>query len=203
MDLRRLLGLRPPPPAADQWEERYRRGYAGNATELPELGHFAVVAAYVRASAPLRPKLVDAGCGRGQLLDQFGEGALGSYDGFDLSDTAVADARARAARLGLDPTRIVVCGFDDWTPREPLDAVVFCESLTYAPRPADTLRRFMSFLAPSGIAVVSLYRNRQAITIGRRLERDFRMLDHSSVVHQSGKRWDVRVFASSGAAADA
>ncbi len=197
MDLRRLLGLRPPPPAAGQWEERYRKGYAGNAIELPEIGHFALVAAFVRAAAGPGPRILDAGCGRGQLLDQFGENLLGSYDAFDVSATAIADARERAAKLNLDASRVVVAGFDDWKARAALDAVIFCEALTYAPEPVETLRRFMSHLAPAGVAVVSLFRNGQAITIGKRLDRSFKVLDQSSVVHSSGKRWDVRLISTS------
>ena len=195
MNLRQLFGLRPPPPAATEWEERYRRGYAGNATELAEIGHFALVAAFVRAAAGTRPRVLDAGCGRGQLLDHFGEGLLGSYDAFDLSETAITDARARALKLELDPSRVVVAGFDDWKARDTLDAVIFCEALTYAPEPVETLRRFMSHLVPGGIAVVSLFRNGQAITIGKQLDRSFKVLDQSSVLHSSGKRWDVRLLA--------
>jgi SAM-dependent methyltransferase len=194
VNLRRLLGLRPPPPPADEWERRYQRGYAGDATDIAEAGHFALVAAYIRAAAGTAPRVVDAGCGRGQLLDQFGRGEIGTYWAFDLSETAVRDARARASRLGLAEDGITVGGFDDWKPQQPLDAVIFCESLTYASDPLAMLERYMGYLADGGCGVVSLYRNRQAITIGKRIERSFSVIDSSSVVHRSGKRWDVRLL---------
>jgi hypothetical protein len=89
---------------------------------------------------------------------------------------------------------ITVGGFDDWKPQQPLDAVIFCESLTYASDPLAMLERYMGYLADGGCGVVSLYRNRQAITIGKRIERSFSVIDSSSVVHRSGKRWDVRLL---------
>jgi SAM-dependent methyltransferase len=194
----KFFGFRAPPPPADEWERRYRRGYAGEADDLAQAGHFALVAAYIRAAAPQRPRIVDAGCGRGQLLDQLGRDDLGAYYAFDVSDTAIADAKARATKLALDPARVIVGGFDDWSAPEPLDAVVFCESLTYASDPLATLQRYTAYLAPGGIAVVSLYRNRQAVTIGRKLEKAFTLRDLTSVVHSTGKRWDVRLFIAAG-----
>jgi 2-polyprenyl-6-hydroxyphenyl methylase/3-demethylubiquinone-9 3-methyltransferase len=196
MNLKRLLGLRPPPPPADEWERRYQRGYAGDASDIAEAGHFALVAAYLRAAAAPRPRIVDAGCGRGQLLHQIGRDELSAYYAFDVSETAVADARARAGERGLDPGRVVVGGFDTWYPIEPLEAVVFCESITYSPDPVATLQRYVGYLAPGGVAIVSMYRNGQAVTIGRKLEKAFPLRDQTSAVHSTGKRWDIRLFSS-------
>jgi len=180
-----------PVPAA-RLDRKYRRGGFRFLDSLSELGHYLIVAGYIRALFE-SPAILDVGCGHGRL-PEFLEGCVARYRGIDLSPEAVARARRRAPpHMAFE-----VADLDTWQPPERYDVIVFCESLAYAAHPVYTLRRYARSLAPDGALVVSLYRHRAPDAIWRRTWRNaaryFETVDAMAVSNRQGQTWDVKVL---------
>src|SRR5207249_1056043 len=77
-----------------------------------------------------------------------------TYLGIDLSSEAVEKAKSR----GIKNARFKVADFEQWTPEENFDVVIFNESLSYARRPVDVLVRYAGLLDEDGFLIVSLCR---------------------------------------------
>jgi SAM-dependent methyltransferase len=140
-----------------------------------------------------RPRLLDVGCGSGQLARQFESGELAEYLGIDLATEGLRRARA----LGLPHGQFIEADFETWRPPSPWDVIVFNEVIGYALRPDRTVRAFRRSLAPGGIVVISYYRSGNYPAIWRRLLRGWTVLE-SVELHGAGDRiWDLRVLAPS------
>ncbi|MGH7265494.1 MAG: class I SAM-dependent methyltransferase [Candidatus Rokuibacteriota bacterium] len=181
-----------PVPVA-RLERKYRRGGFRFLDSSSELGHYAIVAGYVRWLFE-SPAILDVGCGHGRLAALLHGGGIARYRGIDVSREAIRRARRRArGRMTFE-----VADFDAWEPPERYDVVVFCESLNYAAHPAYTLRRYARALAPDGALVVSLYRHRGPGAVWRRTWRNagryFETVDATTVSNAHGQTWDVRVL---------
>lgn len=196
--LRYQLVLRPlgrgNPWSAERWESVYAAaGGTDYVNALAQLGHYAVLAGYVRhlaAGLPAPPRILDAGSGPGKLATLFASIPFTRYVGFDLSETAVAAGNA----LGVPNAEFRVGSFDGFETGERFDVIVFCESLYYADRPEETLRRFFSFLAPGGVALVSMYEKSASAARWRRLARVATTRDATRVTNAAGESWSVRLL---------
>jgi 2-polyprenyl-3-methyl-5-hydroxy-6-metoxy-1,4-benzoquinol methylase len=185
------------PVAVSRLDRKYRRGGFRFLDSLQELGHYLIVAGYIRALFR-SPSILDVGCGHGRLPALLDGWPLGRYHGLDLSAAAIARARRRARR-GMT---FEVADLNDWQARESYDVIVFCESLNYAAHPAYTLRRYARALAPGGVLVVSLYRHHGPGALWRRtwrnVDRSFRTVDAMAVANDQGQAWDVKVLRDAG-----
>jgi demethylmenaquinone methyltransferase/2-methoxy-6-polyprenyl-1,4-benzoquinol methylase len=115
---------------------------------------------YRAVAAELAPhpggRILDLGCGLGtlvpHLLPKVAPG--GTVIGVDVSDALIARAHALAAHEHRQGVELVRADVRDFAPERPVDAVVFCLSLTTMPEPAACLERALSWLAPGGQLVV-------------------------------------------------
>jgi ubiquinone/menaquinone biosynthesis C-methylase UbiE len=100
--------------------------------------------------------ILDLGCGLGtlvpHLLPRVAPG--GTVIGVDVADRLIERARALAAREGWGNVELVRFDVRDFSPPRPLDAVVFCLSLTTMPDPESCLTRALAWLKPGGQLVV-------------------------------------------------
>lgn len=105
--------------------------------------------------APLRGRVLDAGCGLGGTLLALAAHGAEHVTGLTLSARQAAIGRRAAARAGLEArVDIRVQSYDD-APDGPFDGIVAIESLAHSPDPAHTLRVLAARLAPDGwLAVV-------------------------------------------------
>ena len=94
-------------------------------------------------------KVVDMACGEGYGADVLA-GAAAEVVGVDANPEAHAHARARYRRSNLRFDRDVV---DRW--REPVDAVVFLQTIEHLKDPGATLEHFATLLPAGGTAYVS------------------------------------------------
>jgi ubiquinone/menaquinone biosynthesis C-methylase UbiE len=100
--------------------------------------------------------IVDVGCGLGtlvpHLLPKVAPG--GRIIGCDVADRMIERARSIAAEQGWRNVEFVRADVRDFAPPAPVEAVVFCLSLTTLPEPAACLARALRWLVPHGRLVI-------------------------------------------------
>ena len=140
---------------AAEWDRDYRAGRWTYLTAPKEQARLAVAALYVKLFGG--PRVLDIGCGSGQLFPLLERERLASYTGVDLSRaaieaSAVADAKAR----------FVVASAEAFTPPADAryDAILFNEVVYFLADPLAELARYAGFLAPGGVVIVSITRAR-------------------------------------------
>ena len=171
------------------WERQYQSGRWSYLHQLQELGHYSVIAGYVKYLKH-NASLLDLGCGDGILAERLDAHSFSEYVGIDLSDVAISHAQtrgyARATFEGADIER--------YTPRRSFDVIVFNESLYYLKDPLGTLARYRQYLKPRGIFIVSMYLSPRA-PLWRHIARRYPALDETRVRNREGTEWVCRVFA--------
>ena len=153
-----MLPHRPERWSTGDWAAAYGGGQLAYYAALDELARYSVIIGYISWVGSMRagraPAILDVGCGTGLLRERLGDSAFSSYVGVDVSETAVAGARA--ARY--DRSRFVVGDAADLDLGR-FDVVVLNEVLYYAPDPAVLLRRVAGALEPDGLLVTSMWRH--------------------------------------------
>lgn len=111
--------------------------------------------------AGLQPGMtvLDVGCGAGDVsfITASIVGPTGHVTGIDRSHDSVALASRRAAAAQLPNVRFTVEDAADFTPDEPVDALVGRLVLMHFPDPAAVLRRLSSCVRPGGIVTFQDY----------------------------------------------
>jgi len=176
------------PVPKSTWDAQYKDGVWDRVYSVHEVAHYMVAVGYVQHLLK-SPKVLDAGCGPGYLLQLLNAFSLETYLGIDLSSEAVEKAKSR----GIKNARFKVADFEQWTPEENFDVVIFNESLSYARRPVDVLVRYAGLLDEDGFLIVSLCRYGNHGIIWTNLEEHFAMLDSTTVENSRGQVWDIRV----------
>lgn len=171
------------------WDRQYRQGVWESLDSIDESGHYMVIAGYIHHLF-VSPTVLDVGCGPGRLGELVEALACKSYLGIDLSPEAIKQARRRATTH----VRFRVADLNRWNPPRRFSAIVFCESLNYAARPASTLARYASALEPEGVLIVSLYRHRNHGRIWKNVAREFTILDGTTVTNRKQQTWDIKVL---------
>lgn len=98
-------------------------------------------------------RVLDVGCGAGDVsfIAASIVGPTGQVTGIDRSADTIALASRRAAAASLPNVRFVVGDVADFTPVEPVDAIVGRLVLMYFADPAAVLRRLAACVKPGGI----------------------------------------------------
>jgi SAM-dependent methyltransferase len=113
--VQRLQRLRPgsgrPVPVAALNAE-YASGHWDHFAGADEAARYQAVRDLVR-SRHRQPRLLDVGCGSGELARRFAAGELAAYLGVDLA----AEGLRRARALGLPQARFVEADFETWRRR--------------------------------------------------------------------------------------
>ena len=181
------------------WESDYEHGGLARIEGDVELPRYLLVAGLVRRYAP-GGAVLDIGCGTGGLIaplrDSFG-GIESRYVGLDLSTRALEMAAERVRELGTrddHAVELVQGSFDDYEPRESFDAVIFSESLYYAPDPRATVHRFLGALREGGIVVVTMWRRPSRRRVWRALRTELPERTRCRVVVPRRPAWDIAVF---------
>lgn len=140
-----------------------------------------------------KPRLLDVGCGTGQLAATIDNARLASYFGTDVSPIALQ--RAELLHRTNSSLGFARHDFETWTPTaDSFDVIVFNESLGYAADPLRTAKRFYHALGPGGAIIVSLFRSGNHVEFWQRLAREFDFTHDSVVTNAKGQTWDLRVL---------
>lgn len=179
---------------AEQWDDQYRSGKWDYLDSIDQLGHYAVIAGYVRHLNP-SAAILELGCGNGLLVRYLEGMPLASYVGIDLSEEAVERARALAARtVASFPCRFRVGDFESQAPGGEFDLVVFAESIYYATRPLETLLRYSSALREGGSIIISMYRYKNTAAIWKQIESRFSVEASVRLENARAQEWDIKVL---------
>jgi len=182
------------------WDDDYRRDGLARTEGEVELPRHLLVAALVRQYAS-GGAVLDIGCGTGGLttpLRAFFSGTPLHYTGLDYADLALQQAAARAA-VDVPSARdhsvqFVQADFDAYEPTGHFDAIVFSESLYYAPDPARTVRRYLGALRAGGVLIVSMWRRPGRGRVRRALGGALRERSRSRLTVPRRPSWDIVVY---------
>jgi len=176
------------PIAQDAWDRMYREGAWDRLDDFSELGHYAVIAGFVRTLSETAT-VWDMGCGHGRLL-QLLQPHFSSYIGIDIS----AEAIARAEALHLPRTTFAVSRFEDWSPEGEADVIIFNESLSYTTHPAELVRTYSARLNRGGRIIISLLEYGNYRPTWRRIARVADLVSGVRIDNMQGQAWNVRMF---------
>jgi SAM-dependent methyltransferase len=182
------------------WESDYEQGGLARTEGDVELPRHLLVAGLIRRYAP-GGSILDVGCGSGGLIaplrDGFG-GVPTRYVGLDLStralDIAAERARTEITEGDAFSVELVQGSFDEYEPRESFDAIVFSESLYYAPDPRRTVERHLGALHAGGIVVVTMWRRPSRRRVWRALRETLPERTRCRVTVPRRPAWDIAVF---------
>ncbi len=176
------------PVAREAWDEQYREGRWATLRSADEIARYSVIIGFLEHLAAAR-SILDVGCGEGILRDLLGPGRYSAYEGIDLSTVAVETARRRASAAD----RFEVADAATFVPAGTFDAVVLNESLYYLDDPRGQARRYLGFVRPGGLLLVSMFHSARTAAILRALEGDLELVDRVRVTGRKGA-WAIAAF---------
>lgn len=172
-----------------QWEEQYRSGHWSYLDSASEVARYMVIVGYVQQFCR-NPAVLDVGCGHGRLLELLQPYPYRSYLGIDHSVECVEQAKSPARR----DARFEQVDFEEFVPADRYDAIIFNESIYYAPRPAALLRQYARALTSDGIMIVSMCQNRWQRSIWTKLESAGEILHSTAMTSEKNLTWHIRVL---------
>lgn len=181
------------PTPKERFDIEYRTGTWDFLNAVDEMANYMVVVGYVRhfaKSLNSAPRILDLGCGTGNLSELFGAYPLENYLGLDLSDEAVGQANSR----NLKRAEFQAADFENWQPEGKFDFILSTGAINYAANPIALLKKYSEFLNSNGKFVISLWRHPTNKGIWREIEKHFEIADSTVVTNRKGVVWDVKVF---------
>lgn len=185
------------------WDDDYRRGGLARTEGEIELPRHLLIAGLARHYAP-GGRVLDVGCGSGGLTVPLRECFVGRrlrYVGVDCSTIALQHAAAREAadrRQGEPATvQFVQADFDTYDAEDAFDAIIFSESLYYAPNPLRTVRRYARSLRSGGVFIVSMWRRPSRRRVWRALGDILTERTRSRIVVPRRPSWDIVLYTES------
>src|SRR3569832_2069429 len=177
--------------SAQTWEAQYAAGKWDYLAELSELARFSVLAGYI---CHLKPgaAVLDTGCGQGTLLHRLPRDAYSRYVGIDLSPSAISVA----SQQQNERSTFLTADCEKHTTEERFDVIVFNEVLCCLQDPLQTVERYVRFLNPGGLVLVSLCSAaRGSSTLLRQLGQAYAIVDQVCLTHSARKvTWVCTAF---------
>lgn len=172
------------------WEEQFKNGawdYLYSETE--SLHYKSIVKFYKQYGGG---SVLDAGCGQGVLFHYLKSDIKGPEDylGFDISENAVAEARQT-----FPPYRFEQMDFNQNTPKEKFDVVIFNECVYYFKKPVEQLDAYLkSTLKPGGHAIISMFYFEEHAQLWKKYSEKYSFLDWEEVTNENGQKWRICIF---------
>ena len=177
----------------ETWNKQFLAGSWSHLDSAPiEKTRHALIALYASHYFP-EGKMLDVGCGLGTLRDFLGGPQQSSYVGLDVSDVAIATARAKAGNF--------ICGdASAFTTTENFQVIVFNEVLYYVDFEA-IIGRFLGFLAEDGLLIVSMCKSEKStpgLQAWEYLDKHFRTVESVALTGTTLAKlitWEIKVLA--------
>lgn len=159
------------------WEDEYSSGKWSCLGEAAEFAHYAIVAAFVQISQ--RPvRLLDIGCGEGQILKHLNLDLIAQYTGVDIAQAALDRITPKRPQ-----DRYVRSTLENFRPDAKWDVILFNEVLYYTFDPVANLKPFENALTPEGRMLISIYKKKNPFAWNnrclRKVQRYFRDAGYS------------------------
>lgn len=179
----------------------YRNGRWSYLSALFEVARYGVVSGYI--NRVLRNgRVLDLGCGEGNLYSHLLPASVRSYVGVDIAQAALDTSRA------VGPNVTLACSpLETFTPGdgERFEVITFNEVLVYIEDPVAVVQRYRSWLADNGVMVVSYYQEPEGASptavlkekgFWTALDRgDWETLDEVALHnHTRDLRWKIRLM---------
>lgn len=180
------------PVATEVLERQYREGFWKFLDSVDELPNYMVTVGYVQHFARRldRPaRLLDIGCGHGNLAELLSGYRFESYLGLDVS----ADAVRRAANREIKNAAFKVADVNDWMPDEKFDFILLTGAICYFKDPVGFLQRYARALTADGMFIISLWRYGHNSAIWKNIEEHFETVEATVVTNSKGMSWDIKV----------
>jgi SAM-dependent methyltransferase len=171
------------------WDREYSRGDWDSLFSDDQLAHYLIILGYL-LKADASAHLLEVGCGAGRLFELIKRVGFGSYLGLDISQEAIARARA----LAVGQSSFEVADAYSFSTDQRFDVIIFNEVAYYFKKPAEVLLRYAGFLRNNGLMIVSMYEFFPAWFVWRRLDRVFNTLDTTRVQNRKGQKWQIRLL---------
>jgi SAM-dependent methyltransferase len=174
-------------------ERQYREGAWDFLNTIDELANYMIVVGYIRhfsKSLKHPPRVLDLGCGTGNIAELLRDGGSVEYLGLDVSDEAIAEARSR----NIEGAAFRKASFEDPPPDEEFDFIISTGAIHYARNPWLVLENYSKCLSGNGKFVISLWRHRATRGIWRKIEKHFETFDSTVVSNRKGVTWDVKIL---------
>lgn len=181
------------PVATEVIEQQYKDGSWSFLDSIDELANYMVVVGYVQHFAKNlsdAPRLLDIGCGHGNLTELLSGYSYKSYLGLDFSEEAVRRATSR----NIKNAEFKVADTEKWMPEGKFDFILSTGSINYFKDPVDFLKRYSAVLEKDGKFIISLWRYAHHGVIWQNIEKEFEVLDATVVTNKKGNAWDVKVL---------
>jgi cyclopropane fatty-acyl-phospholipid synthase-like methyltransferase len=136
----------------NSWNKQYESGVWSSGQRSPQT--VSLMAELCRGG-----KLIEFGCGEGELPHLLPAGSFSDYLGMDISDVAVGRAQARAAQAGLRNARFQQADMAKWEGASAVTAILAEECLYYlTPEQIEVfLSRACASLVPDGRIVIVVH----------------------------------------------
>lgn len=181
------------PQKVEELDELYISGKWDFLNTIHEMSNYAVTAGYIRFlsnSLSRKPRILDLGCGSGNLLEFLGGLNYEKFLGLDVSPVALE----RASLRNFENTEFQLAKFEDWETGEKFDFIVSTGAIHYAENPIEVLLKFRRFLSEQGVFVISLWRYGHNGKIWQNIENHFEVVDSTVVTNHNNQEWDVKVL---------
>lgn len=181
------------PVATETLEQQFKDGFWHFLDSTDEMANYMVAVGYVQHLAKaLRhaPRLLDIGCGHGNLAELLCGYPLMDYLGLDVSAEAIRQANSRR----LKNAKFEVADVETWLPNEKFDFILSTGSICYFKDPSAFLRQYSSALNEGGAFIISLWSYGHNSAIWRNIEAHFKVLDSTLLTNHKGQMWDVKVL---------
>jgi|SRR5581483_5075676 len=176
-----VIGFRPAPVPAQEWDREYREGRWDYLGDMTSIGGLASVIGYCQFLNP--STILDVGCGAGVLASRLKLLPYTQYLGVDISAEAIAQAQG----LADDRTAFAVAGAEEFHTDRRFDVVIFSQLLNYIDRPDELAARYARYLTvPRGRIVAALFDAGRTRAAWRLIERKFRVEDSMRIVQGPG-----------------
>ncbi len=184
-----LSALFPSLVTAKTWDREYAQGDWDCLYSDEQLGHYMIIVGYVlrvRKTA----RILEVGCGSGRLLELLGRVGFEHYLGVDLSEEAIAQARA----LEVPHSAFQVADACSFSTQERFDVIIFNEVVYYLKNPAEVLLHYAGLLREDGAIVVSMFDFVPSRRIWPQIDQTFETLDTNRVENRKGQKWEIRLI---------
>lgn len=181
------------PYTTEVWDKQYKDGVWNFLDSVDELANYMVTVGYVHhfsKSLNDAPRVLDLGCGDGNLAALLSHFQMKSYLGLDVSVEAVRQATA----CNIPAARFQIANFEAFELTEKFDFILSTGSISYATDPVVVLQRYADALSENGAFIISLWRYGYNGVIWQNIEKHFEVLDAAVVTNRNGQMWDIKVI---------